>query len=424
MPDYRSVTLGRLTRQELGWLLTQEARGAARRLRVEVGELRATTDDASEDRASSLPGELTLNELDNAIDVLSQLQTEPRSRRKGLLDLAAILYELAPDWQVMLEPGAGTQVSGDEEEYRRMLQVLLTQSGVGHLADNTPAVEIRREGDWVRVSTALGPDVASSSELERRWLSRMAVRLGGRYELLGKSQSLVLPADNDDRVELKALRDELLQAQQLGQSYALELAQALSSADRTQEAETRAAQLAVRWALGIAARASAAGDILAAVARVDATSAPTRVALSGALEAALGRAEPAARARGVAVNASPTEVQCEARASVLQAQLELLLRHAIDATAPGEAVSVRTQIAEGEIRIEFEHGADSRKGGLQARTSPPRSAAGPDPTLALLAAGTLELPQPGSTTAARGVVRTEARGARWASILCYPAPTG
>lgn len=408
------MTLGRLTRHELGWLLTQEARGAAQKLRVEVTELRSTGTDSDEDRASSLPGELSLDQLDNAIDVLSQLQAEPRTRRKGLLDLAAILYELAPDWQVMLEPGAGTQVSGDEEEYRRMLQVLLTQSGVGNLAENTPAVEVRRDGDWVRVSTALGPDVASTGELERRWLSRMAVRLGGRYELLGKSQSLVLPADNDDRVELKALREELLQAQQLGQSYAIELAQALSTADRGLAEETRSAHEAVRWALAVAAAAGPdALPVLAALARVDRTEAARPIALSEALAVALPSVEAFARGRSVTVSVQPTELACEARPTLLAAQLELALRHAVATTAEHGTVSVQTMRKESVVRIEIEHGAEFGPG-LEVRVAPPSSLEAPQ-SLSLLAAATLA-PADGAS----GVVNWEPRGQRCLTVLCYP----
>jgi hypothetical protein len=398
--------------------LTQEARGAARKLRVEVGEMRSTGTEPDEDRASSLPGELTLDQLDNAIDVLSQLEAEPRSRRKGLLDLAAILYELAPDWQVMLEPGAGTQVSGDEEEYRRMLQVLLTQSGIGRFAENTPAVEIRRDGEWVRVTTGLGPDVASSGELERRWLSRMAVRLGGRYELLGKSHSLVLPADNDDRVELKALRDELLQAQQLGQSYALELAQAMSTADRGLATEERTAHEAVRWALRAAALSGAgASETLACIARVDPSEASNEVRVAGVVERALERVATLARSRGVLLEAAAIEGSCEASPALFEAQLELLLRHALQATPSGDSVGVRAVERDGAVRIEVEHGVELDQGGLQVRVAPPSTSESRPPSFALLASATLcPAESPGA------VVVSKARGARWvSSLVCSTA---
>jgi hypothetical protein len=316
----------------------------------------------------------------------------------------------------MLEPGAGTQVSGDEEEYRRMLQVLLTQSGVGQLANNTPAVEVRREGDWVRVTTALGPDVAASGELERRWLSRMAVRLGGRYELLGKSHSLVLPADNDDRVELKALREELLQAQQLGQSYALELAQALSSADRGVEAEARASHAAIRWALGITARAlpETSRQVFQCILAVDDAAPPGSVALAEALELALQTALPWAHARGISLSASPTDATCTARPSVLRAQLELLLLHAIGATVDRGRVEIRTSDRDGRVYVELEHGVETGNGGLSGRVAE-RSPAQQSPSLALLAAATLGPPDGAES------VRTDASDQRCVSILCYPA---
>jgi signal transduction histidine kinase len=53
----------------------------------------------------------------------------------------------------------------------------------------------------------------------------MAVRYGGRLELEGGLQSIVLPADGaSDQRELAELRRELEQAQQLGEAYARELA--------------------------------------------------------------------------------------------------------------------------------------------------------------------------------------------------------
>jgi signal transduction histidine kinase len=108
-----------------------------------------------------------------------------------------------------------------------MLHVLVGQASSASSGgkDTASTVHVRREGDWVRVTANLGPDVSASSELERRWLSRMAVRLGGRLDLEGGTMSLVLPAEASiDQTEMADLRKELEQAQQLGEAYARELA--------------------------------------------------------------------------------------------------------------------------------------------------------------------------------------------------------
>jgi signal transduction histidine kinase len=172
--------------------------------------------------------ETTLNALDGAIDLLTELQSGPVApKRRGRIDLVALMMELSPGANLSFEPGAGTEVAGDESEFRRMLHVLVGQasSAAGGGKDTGAAVHVRREGDWVRVTANLGPDVSASSELERRWLSRMAVRLGGRLDLEGGTMSLVLPADaSSDQTEMADLRKELEQAQQLGEAYARELA--------------------------------------------------------------------------------------------------------------------------------------------------------------------------------------------------------
>ena len=274
----------RLTRAELGWLLAQEARGAASALRAEVKELRASlsppaleqpegqalpppapvirwvddrksetpassgnavarassstsgprserTADASEDRISALPGERHLNVLDEAIDLLATLQqpTGPKSKRRGRIDLASLLYDLAPNCRLSIEPGAGTEVIGDEHELRRMFHLLLNQQ-TGGSGDGATlnTIEIRRQNQWVHVSVELGPDTAAANDLERRWLSRMAVKHGGRLELHGRRQQVILPAESSNQEEVDQLKRELEQAQLLGEVYARELATALS----------------------------------------------------------------------------------------------------------------------------------------------------------------------------------------------------
>jgi signal transduction histidine kinase len=233
------MTTGRLTRQELGWLLAQEARGAAKLLRQDVTLLtQPPPADASAPAVPSLPPdarfETTLNALDDAIGLLSELETggAGAKARRGRIDLAALVIEHSPNANVSIEPGAGIEVFGDEAELRRMLHVLVSQTnspGGGNDAAATP-IRFRRENEWVRITADLGPDVSANTELERRWMSRMATRLGGRLELEGGTMSLLLPADaSADQSEVADLRKELEQAQQLGEVYARELAAALTA---------------------------------------------------------------------------------------------------------------------------------------------------------------------------------------------------
>jgi two-component system OmpR family sensor kinase len=228
-----AVTTGRLTRQELGWLLAQEARGAAKILRQDVTLLsQPPPPDASVNIVvPDIRVHSTLNALDDAIDMLSELETGPQgskpASRRGRIDLAALLWEFAPTASINIEPGAGTEVFGEESELRRMLNVLLSQTNfsAGSQHEGVAALRIRREADWIRVTVNLGPDVSASTELERRWLSRMATRMGGRLDLEGGTMALLMPADaSNDQSEVADLRKELVQAQQLGEAYARELA--------------------------------------------------------------------------------------------------------------------------------------------------------------------------------------------------------
>lgn len=227
------VTKGNLTQKELGWLLAQEAKGAADRLRLGVQFLRSSVvpppleveiHDAPPESASRAPDlESTLDALDDAMRMLGALHQRPARGRRGRIDLAALLWELAPEVRVALEPGAGTEVYGDEEDFRRMLQVLLggTNSGA--------EVAVRREHDLVAVGVPLGSEGGTGAESERAWLSRMAVRYGGSYEVRGDEALLFLPADGArERAEREALQRELDEARKQGEVYAKELAVALA----------------------------------------------------------------------------------------------------------------------------------------------------------------------------------------------------
>ncbi|MEZ4223976.1 MAG: hypothetical protein R3B13_23710 [Polyangiaceae bacterium] len=225
------VSNDRLTRQELSWLLAQEARGAARALREGV-TLLSQPPPAGEPKPEV---STSLDALDDAISRLGELQLGTASKaRRGRIDLAALLCEIAPHARIAMEPGAGVEVMGEEGEMRRMLHLLVSQTNASGTSGAVGGsdVEIRRQGTWVKVSVDLGPDASPTAEIERRWLSRMATRHGGRLELEGGVQTMWLPAD-DAGNEVAELKRELEQAQQLGEAYARELAQVFSSGTLT-----------------------------------------------------------------------------------------------------------------------------------------------------------------------------------------------
>jgi hypothetical protein len=222
------LSKGRLTRHELSWLLTQEAQNAAERLRVGVQILRTQAPPPpaiGDDPAQGV--ETSLDALDDVMKMLSNLnqRSTPQSgsmpaARRGRIDVAALIVEVAPDARVSIEPGSGTEVYGDEADLRRMIQVL-----VGHGSGEGASVTVRRDGDDVKVIVALGPDSSPTAETERAWLSRVAIRYGGRHELEGGSEVLIFPADSaSDRSESAALRKELDEARKQGEVYARELA--------------------------------------------------------------------------------------------------------------------------------------------------------------------------------------------------------
>jgi signal transduction histidine kinase len=224
----QTVSKGRLTRQELGWLLTQEAQGAAERLRVGVQVLKTNVpppiiEDAEPQSQTGTGVEASLAALDDVMRMLSSLHPKPATGvrgRRGRIDLATLIWEVAPEARVSIEPGSGTEVFGDEGEIRRKLHVL-----VGHGSGLGSSVTVKREGDDVRVAVVLGPDSSATAETERAWLSRMATRYGGRLELEGGNEALSLPAqDAGERDERAALQKELDEARKQGEAYARELA--------------------------------------------------------------------------------------------------------------------------------------------------------------------------------------------------------
>src|SRR5580700_11733359 len=139
------MSRGQLTRQELGWLLTQEAQGAAERLRMGVQVLKSNVPPAPQVGEGQPAVDATLDALDDAMRMLSSIHKTPSGRgRRGRIDLASLLWEVAPEARVSIEPGGGTEVFGDESELRRMLHVVL-----GHGSGSGSSVTIKREADEV-----------------------------------------------------------------------------------------------------------------------------------------------------------------------------------------------------------------------------------------------------------------------------------
>jgi hypothetical protein len=347
----------RLTRHEISWLLAQEARGAAKALRTEVQELRAP----GEARPTPPPVQTTLDALDDTIEMLSALNAERRGRgRRGRIDLAALLCEIAPSARIAIEPGSGTEVFGDEGELRRMLHLLVGQS-TGNLPTRAEAeITIRRQGDFVRIGTSLGPDTSALGELEHRWLSRMALRHGGSIELEGGTQSILLQADGaSDQREVTELRKELAEAQQLGEAYARELASVLVSGDIRTESPpasgrepgrfegVRSACAAVRRLLRAVPATQELVAELGAVADVSADEAPSELDLGAILsQIARGLDGRAARA-GVDLRVDTIgAVTVKKPKGLIELLVRSLLSQAIAATPRGGEVRATAMATE------------------------------------------------------------------------------
>jgi signal transduction histidine kinase len=399
------VSQERLTRHEITWLLAQEARGAAKTLRDEVSGEKESSPFASEVRLQ--PVESTLDALDDAIEMLSALNTGQRGKaRRGRIDLAALLYDVAPNARIAIEPGAGTEVLGDESDLRRMLSVLVTQATAGSGAETE--VRIRRQGDSIKISVELGPDAGAAGELERRWLSRMAMRHGGRVELESGTQSVFLEADGaSDQREVTELRRELEQAQQLGEAYARELATMLASGELRSEpppplvarasgerlatlrgacaalersvrplAESLRAEISAALAIPEAAelahnlsrRAQALFELaqeLTAVAECAVEDSPAELDL--AAELATAQRGFAARAQRDGVNvvvATAGPAVCSAPRALIQLLLRLLLTHAVSATPRGGEVRASAERSDRGLVVSIEDGGPSVPDGI------------------------------------------------------------
>jgi signal transduction histidine kinase len=437
--DRGIVSQERLTRHEISWLLAQEARGAARALREGVTQLRKEPGASTETRIVNAPGdgpavETTLDALDDAISMLSDLNTGARGAskaRRGRIDLAALLMDLSPNTRLAIEPGAGIEVFGDEQDLRRMLNMLVTQAG--STQGGAAEVKIRRQAEWVKISVELGPD-AGAQELERRWLSRMATRHGGSVELEGGTQSIFLPADGaSDQREVVELRKELEQAQQLGEAYARELATVLTAGDiRTEpppaiaprggsqrfevlQGAAHALQRSLKSMLeGLRAdatmaasalgetsplvqslqkRASAAAEMsfdLALAADCPFDEPKSRVSVAELVKTAVSDAESRAARHGITVVVKgPSPLPLSTRPKTFLALLRALLHHAISATPRDGEVVISAYAVDSGVLISVQDGGPSvteahRADVLRNRTDP--SAFGRPSGVALLIA--------------------------------------
>ena len=147
-----------LTNHELSWLLTQEAKAAAKTLRQGVARLSLNPAEATNDAPDDI--ESSLAALDDAMRMLDSLNARPEKRGpRGPVDLAALVVDIVPLARLRLEPGAGTEVHGDDCDLRRMLKILASHACSMVGGPDFPEVCISREGDNVRVSVVFGPEV-------------------------------------------------------------------------------------------------------------------------------------------------------------------------------------------------------------------------------------------------------------------------
>ncbi len=333
----------RLTNQELSWLLTQEARAAAKTLRKDVARL-----SQAPEVIDVAPGEIetSLDALDDAMRMLDSLNTTYSKRgTRRRVDIAALVVDIVPDARLRLAPGSGTEVYGDEGDLRRMIQILVRQTGLNVGGAAVPEVAIGREGDEVRVSVALGPETMSGDRSEHAWLNRMATRHGGRLELEGGQQSLVLPAEDvQDKKEMKALRKELEAAQQQGEAYARELAAVFAAGDSVEQAAVAPSTLPppTESLAPIAAFAAAVSDQLRTVA----------TAMSREIESTNARAEPSRLAESMQYSQAQLQEILADLSRIIKLPLDELPQ-LVDVEALIREVVEEAEVRAGRYGIEF-----------------------------------------------------------------------
>jgi hypothetical protein len=342
-----------------------------------------------------------LDALDGAIEMFGDLESAPHAAkdRRGRIDVAELLFILAPEARISLEPGAGTEVFGVETDLKRMLGVLLGQPG--SLGANSPSgISIRRDGDWVRISVEMGPEGIPRGDLESRWLSRMAIRQGGRVEFERRRLSLVLPAHRaSEKREIEQLRKELEQAQRLGEVYARELAESFGSGNPISSAPPTPSQAGsdrLTSLIGLATslrrvvrpliddlredlrqlsnqmgdsntslsslhrRANAAADLVLELERISncpATRRATELSLSDVIPLVVNRLSGRAAKLGVAVHwESDEQTTIHADRSVTELLIYALLDQAIQATPMGQKVEISARCVENQVDIRVEDG--------------------------------------------------------------------
>ncbi len=307
-------------------MLAQEAKSAAALLREGMDSLTKSLPQEGPQGGVELSS--TLDALDDTMRALSSLHLGAATRgRRGRIDVAALLLELAPTTTVDIEPGKGTEVFGDEVELRRMLQLLLS------LGDASAQASIRRDEDAIHTSVLLGPDSSGGSSTEHAFLHRMATRHGGRLELEGARVVLVLPADADlERREMEDLRRELVAAQEQGEAYARELAEMFTKNDPP----PAAVATSVRSVLGAIGGALTKG--------VDAR------ALGAALErfGALPHDEPYAALHGDAIHGLEVRAKSPAGPAAWVAAFAALLR--------AEGADGSLDVIDGRVVLQAPHG--------------------------------------------------------------------
>ena len=365
----------RLTRQELSWLLAQQARSAADTLRRGVTSLAPKLEEKSPE-ANEVS--TTLDALDDAMRTLASLHSSGTSHgRRGRIDLAALLLEIAPGARVEIEPGRGTEVFGDEVEMRRMVQMLVSLGAAGTgPVETSDTVTVRREGELIKVAVALGPDSSASSRMEQAWLHRMATRHGGKLVLGSGEVTLELPGgDGDERREVEGLRKELAAAQEQGEAYARELASMFARTDTSMPPPSSlmgtdpeegflplanlTRQLALHLKPEVAAlvkespRAQVVATWLGALARFADAAEGEEVGSAPASEllALPADVERAARQRGVTVEIAPPTGIAKVRVREASAVAALLIAHCVEATPRGGVVSVSGLVADDGLTI-------------------------------------------------------------------------
>jgi two-component system, OmpR family, sensor kinase len=377
----------------------QEARGTAQTLREGVTHLKSIQGDSPLEKTP--PVETMLDALDGAIEMFGDLENTAQAGkdRRGRIDVAALLFVLAPEARISLEPGAGTEVYGVESDLKRMLGVLLGQPGsLGSKA--TSGISVRRDGDWVRISVEMGPEGILRGDLESRWLSRMSLRQGGRVEFERGRLSLLLPAHRaSEKREIEQLRKELEQAQRLGAVYARELAESFGSSNLSssvppmsvpqitdrlhvligltspirrmlrplvEDIRAELKQLSNQLGEGhstlanLSRRANAAGDLVAELDRLAACTATREsddLDLSVLVPNVLGQLGSLAGKLGVEVGWSADEnAHVRANSSVAELLLHALFDQAILATPIGQTVTISVCCEPEQVVIRAEDG--------------------------------------------------------------------